>query len=257
MGLCQLKLAEFAKHLHKYKGRVALREDTVEDHNGYRAVCAENSAPASQVAARFLDTVSSKPGITGEASDAVSAHTTVRMSEAPKLLRLSGHGCPQVWIRLPPRRRPTRWGNIEAPLVHLERLVWSPVGRTAFGKTFWEEVCSKAKLGTSLAISLHPSNIRTVLVRVRGRMVGKSEDVGSVWKTLQNDIDLAEPTSLLNQVFLGCTQREAEVDQEAVQSETDLFRHNDDRGVTYTVSSFSLARTTVGITLQSIRVLIR
>ena len=53
-----------------------LWEDTVKDNNGYTAVFAEQCASASQMAAaKFLDTISSVPGMTGDANDAVSACT--------------------------------------------------------------------------------------------------------------------------------------------------------------------------------------
>ena len=41
---------------------------------------------------------------------------------------------------------------------------------------------------------------------------------------MRKDIDLEDPTFLLNQVCCFFTQREAEVDHETVQSKTDLFR---------------------------------
>ena len=37
---------------------------------------------------------------------------------------------------------------------------------------------------------------------------------------MQKEID---PTPLMNQVFVGCTQRDAKVDLQAVQSKTELF----------------------------------
>ena len=52
-----LKNAELAKHFQKYKGRGALREDSVEDEERYRAVFTEQDVSASQMAAvKFLDT---------------------------------------------------------------------------------------------------------------------------------------------------------------------------------------------------------
>ena len=41
------------------------------------------------------------PGMAGHANDAVSAHTQVRVSEAPRLLRFLEKSYPQVWIPLP------------------------------------------------------------------------------------------------------------------------------------------------------------
>ena len=60
---------------------------TVKDEGGYKAVFAEQSASASQMAAaKFLRTFSFMPGfvgVVGVASDAVSAYTQVNMSDVP------------------------------------------------------------------------------------------------------------------------------------------------------------------------------
>ena len=59
MDLCHLKNAELVKHLQKYKERVVLRRDNVQDEEGYRAVFTEQGASASQMGtAKFLDTIS-------------------------------------------------------------------------------------------------------------------------------------------------------------------------------------------------------
>ena len=124
MDLCHLKNAELAKHLRKYKGRVVLQEDTVKDEEGHRAVFTEQGASASQLAAaKFLDPISQRPGMVGEASDAVSAHTQVKMTEAPRLLRIPQEACPDIWNTISPRQRPKGWDKIEDPVVPLERHV--------------------------------------------------------------------------------------------------------------------------------------
>ena len=52
----------------------------------------------------------------------------------------------------------------------------------------------------------------------------KEKNMDLTWKSLQKEIGLENPTPLMKQVFLGCTQREATVDPQAVQSKTELFR---------------------------------
>ena len=50
-------------------------------------VFTEQGASASQMArVRFLDTICKLPGVTGEASDTVSAYSQVKMTEARKML---------------------------------------------------------------------------------------------------------------------------------------------------------------------------
>ena len=118
MDLCHLKNAELAKHLQKYKGKDVLWGDNVKDEEGYWAIFTEQSASA---AAKFLDTNSKLPGMTGEASDAVSAYTQVKMTEAPRYLRLPQDECPEIWLRIPSRQTPKSWDKIDDPVVPLAK----------------------------------------------------------------------------------------------------------------------------------------
>ena len=42
-------------------------------------------------------------------------------------------------------------------------------------------------------------------------MAGKTENIKLTWKFLMKDFDLEEPTSFLDHVYLGCTQRECTI----------------------------------------------
>ena len=68
------------------------------------------------MAAIFLDTICRLPATAYEANDAVSADTQVHMPEAPGLPRWSEKECPQVWIKIPPSRRPKQWDPIDEPV---------------------------------------------------------------------------------------------------------------------------------------------
>ena len=83
MDMCNLKIAEpEAKH-QKYKGRIVLRGDIVKDNSGSYAVFTEQGASASQMTtAKIMDIISRLPSCAGQAADAVSAHTQVKMEDA-------------------------------------------------------------------------------------------------------------------------------------------------------------------------------
>ena len=82
-----------AKASKNYKGRVVLRGDIVEDDFGIYAVFTEQGSSASQkTAAKVMDIISRLPRCAGQATDAVSAHTWVKMEDAPKLLKKSQIG---------------------------------------------------------------------------------------------------------------------------------------------------------------------
>ena len=82
MDICHLKNAELEAKHQKYKGRVVLRGDMVKDDSGSYAVFTEQGSSASQMtAAKIMDIISRLQGCDGQAADAVSAYTQVKMEE--------------------------------------------------------------------------------------------------------------------------------------------------------------------------------
>ena len=125
MDICHLKNAELEAKHQKYKGRVVLRGDIVKDDSGSYAVFTEQGSAASQMtAAKVMDIISRLPGCDGQAADAVSAYTLVKMEDARKLLKIPKSECPDIWIRLPRHTWPKSWSSMEDPLVLLERNVY-------------------------------------------------------------------------------------------------------------------------------------
>ena len=61
------------------------------------------------------------PGCAGQAADAVSAKTQVKMEDAHKLLKIPKSERPDIWIRLPRHKWPKSWSSMEDPVVPLER----------------------------------------------------------------------------------------------------------------------------------------
>ena len=89
MDICHLKNAELEAKHQKYKGRVVLRGDVVKDNSGSYAVFTEQGSSASQMtAAKIMDIISRLPGCDGQAADAVSAYTQVKMEDAHKLFKI-------------------------------------------------------------------------------------------------------------------------------------------------------------------------
>ena len=52
-------------------------------------------------AAKIMDIISRLPSCDGQAADAVSAYTQVKMEDVHKLLKIPKSECPDIWIRLP------------------------------------------------------------------------------------------------------------------------------------------------------------
>ena len=112
MDICHLKNAELEAKHQKCKGRVVLRGDIVKDDSGSYAVFTEQGSSASQMtAAKIMDIISRLPGCDGQAADAVSAYTQVKMEDAHKLLKIPKSECPDIWIRLPRHKWPKSWSS--------------------------------------------------------------------------------------------------------------------------------------------------
>ena len=84
------KNAVLEPKLQKYKGRVVLCGDIVKDDSGAYAVFTEQGSSASQMAAaKIMNVIARLPGCDGQAADAVSAYTQVKLEDAPRLLKKS------------------------------------------------------------------------------------------------------------------------------------------------------------------------
>ena len=72
-------------------------------------------------AATIMDIISRLPGFDGQAEDAVSAYTQVKMEDAHKLLTVPKSECPDMWTPLPRHKWPKSWSSMEDSVVPLER----------------------------------------------------------------------------------------------------------------------------------------
>ena len=140
--LCHLKNLELEPQFQKYKERVVLRGDLVKDDPGAYAVFAEQGSSASQMtAAKVMDVVARLLDCDGQAADAISAYTQVKMEDAQKkLLNTPKSECPDIWIRLPKHKWTKSWEYIEDPVVPLERNLY---GHPLAG-LLWERQVEKA-----------------------------------------------------------------------------------------------------------------
>ena len=150
MDLCHLKNSELETQFQQHDGRVVLQGDIEKDDSGSFAVFTEQGSSASQMsAAKVMDIISRLPGCDGQAADAVSAYTLVKMEDAHKLLKIPKSECPDIWIRLPQHKWPASWSSMEDPVVPLERnlyghplagLLWERQFEKILLKHGWEKI---------------------------------------------------------------------------------------------------------------------
>ena len=200
---CELE----AKH-QKYKGRVVLCGDIVKDNSGSYAVFTEQGSSASQMtAAKIMDIVSRLPCCDGQAADAVSAYTQVKLEDAHKLLKISKSECPDIWIRLPRHKWPKSWSSMEDPVVPLKRnlyghplagLLWERQFEKILLKHGWEKIpnweCLFVHREKGLFLSVYVDDMK---------LDGKKQNLDLMWKVLNKEVHLGEPTSFLDHVYLG------------------------------------------------------
>ena len=104
--------------------------------------------------------------------------------------------------------------------------VWSSFGRTIMGKAISESsietwMGENFKLGMSLCsswkglfLSVHVDGIK---------LAGKKQNIDPMWTLLNKEVDLGEPTSFLDHVYLGCTQRQCETSKDIVDNYRTMF----------------------------------
>ena len=228
MDICHLKNAELEAKHQKYKGRVVLRGDIVKDDSGSYAVFTEQGSSASQMtAAKIMDIISRLPGCDGQAADAVSAYTQVKMEDAHKLFKIPKSECPDIWIRLPRHKWPKSWSSMEDRVVLLERnlydhplagLLWE----RQFERILLQHGCEKVSNWECLFVHRQKGFFLSVYVEDI-KLVGKKQNLHPMWKVLNKEVDLEEPTSFLDHVNLECTQRQCDISKDIVDDNRTMF----------------------------------
>ena len=189
---------------------VVLGGDTVKDDSGSCAVFAEQGSSASQMtAAKVMDVKARLPGCARQVADAISAYIQVKMEDASALLKLTESEFPDMWIRPPKHKWPKSWSSTEDQSFLLSEL---------FSVILWPDFYGK-------------SNSRKFFQntdgnKLRGRYknwLGRNKNIDPMWKLLVKESDLGDPTSVLDHVYLGCTQRQCEISKDIVDNYRNMF----------------------------------
>ena len=145
-------------------------------------------------AAKVMDNISRMPGCAGQAADAVSAYTQVKMEDAPKFLKIPKSQCPDIWIRLPRHKWPKSWSSMEDPVVPLERnLYCHPLAGQLWERQF-EKILLKygwKKVSNWECLSVHREKGLFLYVYVDDKKIsGKKQNIDPMWKLLNKEVDL-------------------------------------------------------------------
>ena len=55
------------------------------------------------------------------------------------------------------------------------------------------------------------------------KLAGKKQNIDPMWNVLNEEVDLGEPTSFLDHVYLGCTRRQCEISKDIVDNCRAMF----------------------------------
>ena len=169
---------------------MVLRGDIVKHVSGSYAVFTEHGSSASQMtAAKVMDIISRLPGCAGQAADAISAYTQVKMEDAPTLLKNKESECPDIWIRLPRHKRPKSWSRVDDPVVPLDRnlyghpsagLLWERQFEQVLLENGWEKVPNWECMFVKREREREDCSIK---------MAGKKQNLDQMWKILMKEVE--------------------------------------------------------------------
>ena len=181
--------------------------------------------------------ISRLPGCAGQAADAVSAYTQVRMEDAPKLLKIPKSECLQtlgfVYHDTIGQNHGPVWKAQSFLLSEICMVIlWQDCYgkgnlRKFFFKYGWEKIpnweCLFVNRENGLFLSVYADDTK---------LAGKKQNIYSGWKVLVKEVDLGEPTSFLGHVYLGCTQRQCEISKDIVDNYRTMFESRISAGAT-------------------------
>ena len=125
---------------------------------------------------------------------------------------------------------------MEDPVVPLGRdlydhplagLLWERQFEKILLKHGWEKVSNRERLFVHREKGLFFSVCVDAI-----ELAGKKQHIDPMWKVLSKEIDLGEPTSFLDHVYLGCTQRQCKISKDIVDNYRTMFESRISAGAT-------------------------
>ena len=164
-----------------------------------------------------------------------------KMEDAPQLLKIPKVRKSRYLDTSTETHRPKSWSTMKDPVVPLERnlyghplagLLWERQFEKVLLKYGWEKfqignVCSLTEK-KGLFLSVYVDDIK---------LAGKKQNIHPNWRIFMKDVDLGEPTSLFDHVYLGCTQRECQTSKDIVDNHRSMSESRISAGATENFST--------------------
>ena len=123
--------------------------------------------------------------------------------------------------------RPSRSSWTKSVQSFFGRLLWERQFEKIILKYGWEKVsnreCSFVHREKGLFLSVYVDDIK---------LAGKKQNINPMWKVLNKEVDLGEPTSFLDHLHLECIQRQCETSKDSVDNYRTMFESRISAGAT-------------------------
>ena len=138
-----------------------------------------------------MDIISRLPGCDGQAADAVSAYTQVKMEDSTTLLKIPKSECPDIWLRLPRHKWSKSWSSMEDRAVLFERYLYGhplagQVWKRQFEKVLLQHGCEKVPNWECLFVNREKGLFLFVCVDDI-KLVGKKQNIDPIRKVFLKD----------------------------------------------------------------------
>ena len=183
--------------------------ENAELQPGSHAVFTEEGSSASQwTAANVVDVIERQKDCAGQAPDAVSAYTQVKMKDATKLLKSPKSECPEILDT--------------SPTTQVAKILAKHWTRASCRKDNWRKFRwdMDGKVPNEECLFVHNCSYRFTW------MTSGKQNLSSMWKKLMKLMDLGEPTSFIDHVHLGCTQRECKPNDNILTNREKCLNHD-------------------------------
>ena len=131
---------------------------------------------------------------------------------------------------------------------HTRELVWNWLDTQWLQS--WEKPIEK-RLGESFQLGMFFVSREKGLYVDDIKLAWKKQNISPTWKILMKDVDLGEPTSFLDHVYLGCTQRECQKSKDVVDNYRSMFESRISAVATDKLSETKAARKPDAKTISS------
>ena len=193
-----------------------------------------------------MDVIARLPSCEGQAADAVSAYTQVKLEDAPKFQSQSVQMFGYVFHD---KKKQNHGRKLSIPWYLLNEIYSGLLSQIAMGKavraSFIRTWMGK-KFRTGNVCSFIANNVLFCQYVDDIKLAGKKQNLAPMWKKFRKNVDIDEPTSFLDHVYLGCTQSECKPKETIIEQYTKMFESRFSAGATENITGVAETSRTNG-----------